>query len=154
MWRKQQLHAINSQIVFKSNWIIWFCHAKHVTKDISCFFFFLSLCSFNRYFHLLKLTSASAVNITMASLFILHTCLIPSWNMHVMSRLNFIIESDDSFSFNYISHPSGLCWAKFHSYQVSSERCYFFNFLYATISITLLWFRIVAKFMYTLRRRI
>lgn len=109
-----QTKQLHSQNVFKSNWIIWFHHAKHVVKRYFMFFFL----SFYRFFHLQKHISALAVNITMESLFISHTCQIPLWNMHVMSRLNFITESDDSFNFNYILHPNGLCWAKFHLYQV------------------------------------
>lgn len=103
----------------QSNWIIRFSHANDIAKDFSCWT--SSSSSFIRYFHLPKRILASAVSTTTASQYILHTCLIPSWSMHVMSRLSFIIALDDSYNFNCTLPRSGLCWAKFHSYQVSSK---------------------------------
>lgn len=78
---------------------------------------------FNRYFHLRKYILASAVSITMASLYIFHTCPIPSWSMHVMSRSNYIIELDAMCSSSCTLHPNGLCWARSRSYQVWEWNC-------------------------------
>lgn len=71
--------------------------------------FSLSHSSFNRYFHLQKCTSASAVSITMASPYISHTCPIPSWSMHVMSRSSYIIALDATYSSSCTLHRNGLC---------------------------------------------
>lgn len=63
---------------------------------------------FNRSFRKRKLTSASAVSIIMVSRYNSHICPIQSWNMHVMSRSNYTIVSDASYSFNCTSHRDGF----------------------------------------------
>lgn len=54
----------------------------------------------------------------MASPYISHTCPIPSWSMHVMSRSSYIIASVATFSSSCTLHRNGLCWAKSRSHQV------------------------------------
>lgn len=109
--------AIAYKSSVKSNWIIRFTH-KHCIAFCEFYFNSFSVVFFNRYFHLQRYILASAVSITMASPYIFHTCPIPSWNMHVMSRSSCIIELDALCSYSCTLPRNGLCWAKFHWYQV------------------------------------
>lgn len=126
--------------VANSNWIIrspqlrlhffhfFFKYISFMQFNASSLIFFLP--PFNRYFHKREHTLALAVNIIMESRYCFHTCPIQSWNMHVMSRSNYIIVLDVMYNFNCILHRGGFCWVKFHLYQVRFNSFYFTLFFF------------------------